>query len=160
MDKGMCKGMDKGMDKGMGKGKGKSAGHPNEVTPLGDFIGVIKSFNPNNGYGFIDCPELKALYFHDVFLHHQQLGEFGVGETGGVPGLRFGVGETVQFTAYLNNAGKPQGKDLRFPDGGPGPAKRARSGTPVGGDWGFAGQAGGGEAMGPGAEWGGWGGMV
>lgn len=114
MMKGGGKGMgkDKG-GKGKDKGCGKSAGQPNEVTPLGSFPGVIKSFNPNNGYGFIDCPELKTLYFHDVFLHHQQLGEFG-------------VGDHVEFTAYLNNSGKPQGKDLRPQDPG-NLAKRQRT---------------------------------
>merc|ERR1719350_1242247 len=109
--KGMGKDMEKGKGKDKGQGKDKGGGEArqpnNQATPLGDFMGVIKSFNPNNGYGFIDCPDLKAIYFHDVFLHHQQLGEFS-------------VGDTVQFTAYLDNSGKPQGKDLKFPipDGG------------------------------------------
>lgn len=106
--------------KGMGKDKSgkdkpafKSGGKPDEVSQLGEFVGVVKSFNPNNGYGFIDCPELKQTYFHDVFLHHQQLGEFN-------------VGDTVQFTGYLNSSGKPQGKDLKPVNGGGG-VKRPRT---------------------------------
>merc|ERR1719468_556777 len=96
-------GKDKGgKDKGcFGKGAG---GQSKEVTSLGEFTGFIKSFNLNNSYGFIDCPELKTLYFHDVFLHQHELGDFS-------------VGDTIQFTAYLNNAGKPQAKDLRYADG-------------------------------------------
>merc|ERR1712238_121540 len=95
--------------KGMGKAKGgkddgKGAGKaPKEAQILGEYVGTIKSFNTNNGYGFIECMDLKKQYTHDVFLHHQQLGEFK-------------QGDTVLFTVYLNNAGKPQAKDLREPD--------------------------------------------
>merc|ERR1719491_249938 len=100
----------KGGDKGMGKedtygskGKsGKDEGGKSKKDMLGEFLGMIKSFNQNNGYGFIDCPELKATYSHDVFLHHQQLGDFK-------------QGDEVKFTAYLNNAGKPQAKELSVP---------------------------------------------
>lgn len=109
----MMKGMMMGGDM-MGKGgikrplggKGEMKKGPDEVEILGDFQGAIKSFNTNNGYGFIECPEIKMQYGYDVFLHNQQLGQFS-------------VGEYVIFTCYLNSKGQPQGKDLRTQDGGP-----------------------------------------
>jgi len=99
-------------DYGKGKDKGKGGTHRgrDEAEILGECIGVIKSFNPNNGYGFIECMEIKERFNADVFLHRQQLGNYQ-------------VGDTVKFTAYLNSSGKPQGKDLLDPDGS---AKRQR----------------------------------
>jgi len=85
---------------------------------LGKFMGSIKSFNPKSGYGFIECPDLKAQgHQKDVFLNHQQLGEFE-------------VGASIQFTAFLNNKGCPQAKDLEDPWGAP----KDSSGGAAGGD--------------------------
>lgn len=76
---------------------------PRQVPPesiLGTFTGVIKSFNPTSGYGFIQCPALAALgYPNDAFLHNQQMGSCQ-------------VGQEVQFTAYVNAKGQPQSKDV------------------------------------------------
>merc|ERR1711972_955810 len=71
-----------------------------ELEQLGEFYGTIKSFSETNGYGFIDCPELKAQYNNDVFLNFRDLNGHQ-------------VGETVQFSAYLNEQGKPQAKDVQ-----------------------------------------------
>merc|ERR1711933_656128 len=103
-------GKDKGKDKGEKKGGGGGHRGRDEAEILGECVGVIKSFNPNKGYGFIECPDIKERYGADAFLHHQQLGSFQ-------------VGDTVQFIAYLNSSGKPQGKDLHEPNN---PAKRQR----------------------------------
>jgi len=83
-----------------GGGAGGGGGKPDEQGELGQFTGPIKSFNQKNGYGFIDCAELKAQGYNDVFLHHQQLGDHK-------------VGEQVTFTAYVNSKGQPQAKDLQ-----------------------------------------------
>jgi len=92
---------DRGPAKGSAKGgeKGKTNIGPNVAEVLGQSIGTIKSFNDKNGYGFIDSPEVKDLGYQDVFMHHQQMGNFK-------------VGDTVVFTCYLNDKGNPQGKDL------------------------------------------------
>lgn len=105
-----------------GKGKGKAAGGYQQAawpsTPsikrkwegedfkvdkdkeLGSFVGFIKSFNHNTGYGFIACEDLQAMgYKNDVFLHHAQLSGHE-------------VGAEVRFTAFLNPKGQPQAKDL------------------------------------------------
>jgi len=67
--------------------------------------GTIKSFNVDNGYGFIASPDLQAMGFtNDVFLHHQQRGEAK-------------VGDEVIFTVFLNNKGQPQARDLVQIDG-------------------------------------------
>merc|ERR1712113_1041000 len=86
----------------MGKGKkGPSSGGrgPDVMQELGRFSGTIKSFNAQNGYGFIVCNDLKEQGFQDVFLHHAQLGGFE-------------VGSQVVFTAFLTKKGQAQGKDL------------------------------------------------
>lgn len=95
---------------GKGKTMHMSGGQTKEIIVadealLGEFMGHIKSFNPKQGYGFIECPDLRAQgYTKDVFLHHNQLGEFE-------------VGSNIQFTAFINNKGTPQAKDLEDPLG-------------------------------------------
>jgi len=107
---GYCQGKDGGKDAG---GKGPTPGKPNVAEEMGTFQGIIKTFNPKNGYGFIECPGLKQLgVTNDVFLHHQQLGDFT-------------VGACVQFTCYMNRNGQPQAKDLADPQGD---AKRMKFG--------------------------------
>merc|ERR1719305_236893 len=70
------------MDKSGMKGcKGmKKGGEPDVVEELGEGFGVIKSFNAANGYGFIDCPEMKVLGYEDVFVHMAQIGRFQAGD--------------------------------------------------------------------------------
>merc|ERR1712232_561437 len=64
------------------------------------FQGVIKSFNPNKGYGFVSCPDLQALYGCDVFLSSLQINGFG-------------LGDEVSFTIDLNKDNKPQAYNLQ-----------------------------------------------
>lgn len=90
---------DKGAGKGGEKGKQQTNIGPNVAEVLGQSIGTIKSFSDKNGYGFIDSPEVKELGYQDVFIHHQQMGNFK-------------VGDEVVFTCYLNDKGNPQAKDL------------------------------------------------
>lgn len=61
--------------------------------------GVIKSFNPQTGFGFIQCDELHAVFGNDVFLHSRQLNNFG-------------PGAMVSFAVCLNQDNKPQAYDL------------------------------------------------
>lgn len=78
-------------------------------------VGTIKSFNEATGYGFIDCPAVANQFGHDVFLHHAQLGGYG-------------VGQQVSFVINLNKQLKPQAFDLGPPAAGPG--KAAGKGAP------------------------------
>merc|ERR1712194_298759 len=109
----------------MGKGKGGGGGNftwdPSQV--IGTFIGTIKSFNPKSGFGFIVSADLKAAgHDKDVFLMHQQMEDFE-------------VGAQVQFTAFLNNKGSPQAKDLVDPLSEGAPAKMPKIAGFTGGIW-------------------------
>jgi len=91
---------------GKGKdGKGKFDGPrmprepPKEEDMMGQFQGIIKSFNHTNSYGFIVCEELQLQGYQDVFLHASQLGSFE-------------VGSEVVFTAFLNEKQKPNAMNL------------------------------------------------
>merc|ERR1712113_933905 len=65
-------------------------------SPAGDaameqqrYDGTVKSFMPEKGFGFLDCPEIRDLYHSDVWVHHKQI-------------KNFGVGDIVSFTMVLN----------------------------------------------------------
>lgn len=96
-----AKGGSKGPPKGGGKGGGKDVGGGE-----GEYTGFIKSFNGNNGYGFIECQDLRNEgYNNDVFLHKDQMGDLQ-------------VGSEVVFGVFFNNAGKPQARDVMDANGG------------------------------------------
>jgi len=63
------------------------------------FEGVIVCYKPEDGYGFIQCPELYKRFGRDVFLHRLQVGDFQ-------------VGAAVSFGVFLNKQGLPQAKEL------------------------------------------------
>eukprot|EP00927_Polykrikos_kofoidii_P071327 TRINITY_DN67602_c0_g1_i1.p1 TRINITY_DN67602_c0_g1~~TRINITY_DN67602_c0_g1_i1.p1 ORF type:complete len:507 (-),score=77.44 TRINITY_DN67602_c0_g1_i1:68-1504(-) len=113
-------GKDNTFAKANGKGKGKTKGGPptNRPTPTGRMMtGRLKSFSEGNGYGFIDCAEVRAEYGNDVFVAAREIN----GCT---------VGNTVVFEVALNTKGQPQAIDVRKAgvDGGgfEPPAKRQR----------------------------------
>jgi len=83
----------KGPPKGMVKGMGGQA-----FGDLGNFIGTIKNFNAEKGFGFLDIPALAGRVEGDVFLHGSNLGQFG-------------PGSVVKCTVYLHN-GRAQAKNL------------------------------------------------
>lgn len=66
------------------------------------FTGVIVSYKPGEGYGFIQCPQLHDIFGRDVFLHRLQIG-------------RFDVGAYVSFGVFLNKNSQPQAKELALP---------------------------------------------
>lgn len=45
------------------------------------FLGTIKSFNAEKGYGFITCDWASSKFGKDVFLHKNQIGNFVTGDT-------------------------------------------------------------------------------
>lgn len=45
-----------------------------------NFVGVVKSFNPTKGWGFIECDQSKQIYGSDVFLLKGALQGFGVSQ--------------------------------------------------------------------------------
>merc|ERR1719181_2751824 len=64
---------------------------------LGEYTGTIKSFSGKNGYGFIDCADLKAMGYQDVFMHGDMKKDLA-------------KGTTVSFTAFLTGKGQLQAK--------------------------------------------------
>jgi len=64
------------------------------------YRGRIKSFNPEKGFGFIDCADTYAQFNRDVFLHKAQFGDMT-------------VGTEVTFLVETNKQGMPQAKDLQ-----------------------------------------------
>lgn len=68
-----------------------------------EMVGIIKSFEEAQGYGFIRSPQATAAYNRDVFLHRKQL-------------KKFKAGDTVQFKVKLSRDGLPQAFKLRETD--------------------------------------------
>merc|ERR1719453_2597491 len=113
----MMMSMMKGMGGKGGKGKGKGGGKWKDYDSrgpgdwgkyvidesggvLGEYTGTIKSFSGKNGYGFIDCADLKAMGYQDVFVHGDIKGSYT-------------VGASVSFTAFLTGKGQLQCKELK-----------------------------------------------
>lgn len=71
-----------------------------EGPTIGQFVGTIKSFSMNTGYGFIDCNDLRADFEKDTFLRGDDIGDFS-------------EGDKVRFDAYLNPKGNPQARNLQ-----------------------------------------------
>ena len=61
-----------------------------------EYIGQIKSYNPEKGYGFIDNAELKQKFGRDTFLNRRH-----------VENHSLSVGESIRFTIRLDK-GNPQ----------------------------------------------------
>eukprot|EP00435_Cladocopium_sp_Y103_P031164 s2296_g7.t2 len=62
--------------------------------------GRILQVNSGNGVGFIDCPELKAVFQTDVYVHKNQVGALP-------------IGTEVNFAILLSKDMKPQAFDLQ-----------------------------------------------
>jgi len=75
------------------------------------YVGTIKSFFVDKGFGFIECPELFEVYGRDTWLHHVQI-------------QHFQPGQVVEFTMALNKEGHPQALELALPAQRGKPAKR------------------------------------
>lgn len=77
------------------------------------YNGRVKSYNPKQGYGFLECSEAKAHYGRDVFIHKAQMGEL-LGRFVG-PGTRLDPAALkmyVRFSVEVNRSGMPQARDV------------------------------------------------
>merc|ERR1719235_701123 len=87
------------------------------LDPQGNhrFSGRIKSYNAEEGYGFIECPQAHQIHGRDVFLHKAHIGSHI-------------VGDWVSFTIAQNSKpGKPQARDLQKCDPVPSMLKRGNA---------------------------------
>merc|ERR1719446_403547 len=80
-------------------------GKGGRMSMMGRMVGVIKSFNPEKKFGFIECAETFNQFGRDVFLSDQQVGNYG-------------IGATVSFAVSMNSQGLPQAMDLQDPPEG------------------------------------------
>lgn len=69
-------------------------------VPPGKYLGLIKSFNAEKGFGFIDCPESYIEFGRDVFIHKREIRDYS-------------VGTEVTFAISTNQDGRPQARDTR-----------------------------------------------
>lgn len=67
------------------------------------YVGVIKSFNTQSGFGFIACPEIHAEHDRDVFVYHRNFQQ----------GMDVSVGNVVTFTKLINKDNHPQAIEVR-----------------------------------------------
>jgi len=75
------------------------------------FVGEVKSYAPQQGYGFIQCEDTFTKFNSDVFLHRKQVEEG--------PLKRVARGDKVRFSITMNKAGRPQARNVeRYVEGG------------------------------------------
>merc|ERR1719223_1295799 len=109
-----------------------------DMQSLGRLTGRVKSFNAKQGFGFIECPQVHAMYGRDVFLHKAQMGDLK-------------VGTEITFGVEPNKQGMPQARDILTLDGRvPGPPPMVQGNAPAGGMGGAGGGRGGGKGGGKG----------
>merc|ERR1712048_336405 len=81
----------------------KGIGRGEAGQDLGTFVGVLAHYQPRRtGGGFIDCPELAASGFPQLFVEQCQVGEFR-------------RSNAVKFEAFINAQGQPEARNLSHP---------------------------------------------
>jgi len=76
------------------------------------YVGRIKSFSQETGYGFITCDETFKKFNRDVFLHHKQLAS------------KAKVGDLVQFLIF-ESKGQPKAMELKLVEAAAPPSPQA-----------------------------------
>lgn len=66
------------------------------------YVGVLKTFNAKNGYGFVECKQAKEDWGNDVFVHKNN-----------VP-TPWTLGQPVEFAVQVNLKGQPQAYDCNW----------------------------------------------
>lgn len=82
-----------------------SGGSQDDAPQEETFVGQVKSYAPQQGYGFIECQDTFDKYKSDVFLHKNQV------ENG--PLKRVSKGDSVRFSVEMNKKGRPQARNLQ-----------------------------------------------
>merc|ERR1712039_946470 len=72
------------------------------------YLGTVKQFAEEKGYGFIQCPQTREIFGKDIFIHSKEL-------NGYIPT----AGEAVTFHVQISKEGRPEGTHLEF-GGAPG----------------------------------------
>jgi len=86
--------------------KGPEATHVRVIGQIDEhqiYVGSVKMFNQEKGWGFIACDETRTLFGKDIFIHKKDL-------AGHLPT----EGESVQFQVVVSETGRPEGAGLMF----------------------------------------------
>lgn len=67
------------------------------------YMGTVKNWNQEKGWGFISCDETHALYGKDIFLHKKDVGAHNPT-----------AGENVQFSVQISEQGRPETATVSF----------------------------------------------
>jgi len=67
------------------------------VPPHGAFVGTLKEYNVDKGFGFVECSDSHRLFDTDVFIHKNE-----------VDLMNAAIGDEVTFAVQLNAKGQPQ----------------------------------------------------
>lgn len=73
---------------------------PSTLESPQEYEGVISSFQPDKGFGFISCELSRQIYGSDVYIHRDQY-------------MNLSVGDAVQFRVALNPKSMPVGRGVR-----------------------------------------------
>merc|ERR1719215_2463973 len=80
------------------------------------YVGTIKQFTAEKGFGFINCDLTRNLYGKDIFLHNKELGGYTPSQ-----------GEDVQFAVAIAADGRPEAVNVAFPNGGYGSVSEGKA---------------------------------
>lgn len=86
---------------------------PKVHDPSRRFSGIVRSWNPDGGFGFIVCSESRAIYNKDIFLHKSEIGHepdlYKLRRR-----LEFRDGEPVSFQVEYDDKLKPRAKHVEL----------------------------------------------
>eukprot|EP00929_Paragymnodinium_shiwhaense_P007041 TRINITY_DN110_c1_g1_i1.p1 TRINITY_DN110_c1_g1~~TRINITY_DN110_c1_g1_i1.p1 ORF type:complete len:375 (+),score=97.56 TRINITY_DN110_c1_g1_i1:84-1208(+) len=86
------------------------------VAAGGFYVGTVKSYNTEKGWGFISCDETMQMYGKDLFMHKNELA-----------GYEPSAGEQVQFSLTTSSNGQPQAAGVVAAGGRGGAGARIRA---------------------------------
>jgi len=72
-----------------------------DSSPGSSFVGVVKSFHSEKGWGFVTSDEIQQFFGKDIFLHRLELG-----------GIVPQPGDAVQFTVEPGKTGQLEAKNV------------------------------------------------
>jgi len=73
---------------------------PSAVESDQEYVGVVSSFRPYSGYGFLSCAQTMEVYGSDVYIHRDQYTEFN-------------IGDAVHFRVAVNSNKVPVARQVR-----------------------------------------------
>jgi len=66
------------------------------------FVGKLKQYSEDKGWGFIECKETHQMFGKDIFVHKREFD----------PGIILDSGDSVMFLVVSGKDGRPEAKDV------------------------------------------------